>query len=327
MSEHLVPPFPIFLNLKGAEVLIVGNNDIAARRAEAVLRAGAKVIIAAEKITPPINHLLERNEVSWLGRSFETEDVNGKRLIMVATENQDLNAHISDVSQIAGIPVNIADSLSLCTFIMPAIVDRAPITAAISSGGVAPILSRRVKTAVEAAIPPDLSALAKYAGNIRTKVNSSIDNPKDRRKFWQHFADGPIASHIFAHDQAAADREVECSLARLAKGNKIERTGQLILLGTGAGHADLLSLRALRLMQHGDMIFHEPHVSAAILNLCRKDAERISEHSAQNTLKLASKLAEDGLTVLWITCGPPADPKSEKLSKKGIVITKVPAAG
>ena len=326
MTEHLIPPFPIFLDLKGAEVLVIGNNDIAARRAEAVLRAGAKVIIVADKIAPPIKHLMDKTEVTWLGRSFEPRDVNGKRLIMAATKNPDLNTQVSNASQAAGIPVNVADSLSLCTFIMPAIVDRAPITAAVSSGGVAPILSRRVKTAVEAAIPPGLSALAEYAGYIRPKVNNTISDPKARRRFWQHFADGPIASHILAKNQEAADREVERSIATLAAGNKLKTTGQLVILGTGSGDPDLLSLRALRLMQHGDIMVHETSVPPVILDLCRKDAVRIAENNVEIASKQACKLAKSGSTVLWITCGLPAEPKSNELSQKGVIVTRVPAA-
>ena len=326
IPEYIHPPFPIFLDLTGATVLVVGNSDIAARRAEAVLRAGAKVMIAADKIEPPIQHLLVKSEVTWLGRSFEPNDVNGKRLVMVATENAALSTQISNISQAAGIPINVADSLSLCTFIMPAIVDRAPITAAISSGGVAPVLSRRVKTAIEAAVPTGLGALAIYAGHIRARVNRTIGDPRARRKFWQHFADGPIASYILAKDEEAAEREVENAISTLTAGDTLKTGGEFIVLGTGDGDPDLLSLRALRLMQHGAVIVHEVNVSTAILNLCRKDADRIAENDLNTAYQRALKLAEGGLTVLWITGGSPAEPDDSELRKKGIVVTKVAAA-
>ncbi len=327
MTERKPPPFPIFLNLADANVLVVGSNDIAARRAEAVLRAGARVRLAAASIEPPVTHLMDSDRVTWLGRAFEPADIDGCRLVMVATEDDALNTQVSTLAQAAGLPVNVADSLALCSFIMPAIVDRAPITAAISSGGAAPVLARRVKTAVESAIPANLGDLAAYAGKVRPQVNSGISDSTARRRFWQQFADGPIAGHVLAGRMHEADALVEQTIARLSDGEDIEVVGEIAILGTGSGDPDLLTFRALRLMQTGDIMVHDSTVSGAILDLARKDAERITDDDHASAWKRVCELATEGQSVLWLTAGPPAEPDMTARQDCPIAVTTVPAAG
>jgi uroporphyrin-III C-methyltransferase / precorrin-2 dehydrogenase / sirohydrochlorin ferrochelatase len=327
MPKRTTPPFPIFLNLDGAQVLVVGNGDIAARRIEAVIRAGAQVRLAAAEIGAPMQHLMQSEQVTPLNRAFQPDDIKGCRLVMVATDDDDLNAQVSALAQAAGIPVNVADSLALCTFIMPAIVDRAPITAAISSGGAAPVLARRVKTAVESAIPANLGDLAAYAGEVRPEVNSGIADPKARRRFWQNFADGPIATHVLDGQMDAANQLVEKSIRELAAGQAINPIGEILIIAAGAGDPDLLSLRALRLMQRGDIMVHDSDVPIAILDIARKDAERIAIDDADTAWQRVSALANDGLSVLWVRRGAPEAPDTTALDGSGIVITSVPATG
>lgn len=331
MTEPKTPPFPIFLDLAGADVLVVGDGDIAARRIEAVLRADARVKLAAAEPGPALAHLLDLPSVTPLDRGFEAGDIAGCRLIMVATDDDALNTEISAQAQAAGIPVNVADNLRLCTFIMPAIVDRAPITVAISSGGAAPVLSRRVKTAIEAAVPANIGRLAAYAGEVRPRVNADIGAGKARRRFWQNFADGPIATRYLNGDSAAADALVDAAISTLAAGRDIENNGEIIVLGTGEGDADLLSLRALQLMQRGDILLHDTGVPLAILDLARKDAERRPISNADAGWLDAMTLAKDGHSVLWMRSGAPQLPAGAKaaqadLETQGIAVTCIAAA-
>ncbi|MBT6094431.1 MAG: hypothetical protein HOH04_06080 [Rhodospirillaceae bacterium] len=327
MTDRKPPPFPIFLNLAGAQVLVVGSNDIAARRVEAVLRAGASVHLAAAAINSPVAHLMDSDQVSWLGRAFQPDDINGCRLVMAATDDDALNTQVSELAQAAGIPVNVADSLALCSFIMPAIVDRAPITAAISSGGAAPVLARRVKTAVESAIPTNLGDLAAYAGSVRPQVNAGIGDGKARRRFWQEFADGPIAGHVLAGRMKDADDLVERAIATLGSGGGIDPVGEISILGTGSGDPDLLTFRALRLMQRGDIMVHDSAVPGAILDLARKDAERIADNDHASAWNRVCQLASEGQSVLWLTVGPPAISDMTNRKDCPIAVTTVPAAG
>lgn len=325
------PPFPIFIDLDGAEVLVVGGGDIAARRAEAVLRAGARVRLAATEIGPCLRRLIDDGAVGALDRGFEPTDIQGCRLVMAATEDEALNATVSACARAAGIPVNVADNLGLCTFIMPAIVDRSPIIAAVSTGGAAPVLARRAKAAIEAALPASLGTLAGYAGTVRPRVNNSgLAGGRTRRRFWQYLADGPIAERIRAGDTAGADALVDDAIARLAAGETIDATGDISVLGTGGGDPDMLSVLALRLMQGGDVLFHDPDVPAAILDLARKDAPRRVVTDAEAAWTAVAAAAAEGKSVLWLVCGlpiSPADADAEALGRQGIALRVVPAAG
>ena len=330
MPDRKSPPFPIFLDLAGAEVLVVGSNDIAARRAEAALRAGARVKLAAAEAAPPIQHLLDEPDVSFLGRDFAPDDIAGNRLVMAATEDDELNTQVSELAQAAGIPVNVADNLRLCTFIMPAIVDRAPITAAISSGGAAPVLARRVKTRIESSIPANFGELAHFAGQVRPQVNARINDGKARRRFWQNLADGPIAGHVLEGRIAEAEALAEQAIDQLAAGQDIVHVGEIIVLGTGNGDPDLLTFRALRLMQRADVLFYGTHVPAAILDLARKDAERFSG-DAEGAWSTMTGMAADGHSVLWMQSGEPslddsARTQAAQLAEEGIATMLVAAA-
>jgi len=321
MTDRKTPPFPVFLDLAGATVLVVGSNDIAARRAEAVLRSGAHVRLAAETLARPVAHLADDERVTWLGRDFQPDDISGCRLVMVATDDDAFNHVVSGLAHGAGVPVNVADSLRLCSFIMPAIVDRAPITIAMSSGGAAPVLARRVKTAIEQTVPANIGTLAAYAGSVRARVNAEITSPKRRREFWQHLADGTIAGHVLAGRMAEADAQVAQNIADLARDRDVTERGEVIVIGAGSGDPDLLSLRALRLIQRGDIIVHDPGVAAAILDLARKDAERLAMAEREEACMKVCELASDGHNVLWICDGEPAE-----FDCTDIIATRVAAA-
>ncbi len=333
--ETKAPPFPTFIDLDGADVLVVGGGDVAERRAEAVLRAGARVRLAATEICDGLARLIETGRVKALGRGFEPTDVQGCRLVMAATDDDTLNATVSACARAAGIPVNVADNLALCTFIMPAIVDRSPIIVAVSTGGAAPILSRRAKAVIEAALPPSFGTLAAYAGTLRDRVGARIARGRTRRRFWQYLADGPVAERIRAGDVAGADTLVDAALERLAAGETIDDGGEISVLGTGAGDPEMLSMLALRLLHGGDVVFHEPGVSDAILDMARKDAPRrvIADADVDAVWHLAVAEAAGGHAVIWLTAGRAELPKAAgadvlaAMDAEDIVVRVVPAAG
>ncbi|MEK9753665.1 MAG: NAD(P)-dependent oxidoreductase [Rhodospirillaceae bacterium] len=332
-SREKAPPFPTFIDLDGAEVLVVGGGDIAERRAEAVLRAGARVRLAATDIGAGLERLIAGGRINVLGRGFEPTDVQGCRLVMAATDDDTLNATVSACARAAGVPVNVADNMELCTFIMPAIVDRSPIIVAVSTGGAAPILSRRAKAVIEAALPAAFGTLAAYAGTVRDRINGRIARGRTRRRFWQYLADGPIAECIRAGDVAGADALVEAAIERLLAGDQIDDVGDISLIGTGSGDPDMLPMLALRLMQGGEIVFHDADVPAAILDLARKDAPRRVIADPAAAWAEAVTEAEGGHSVLWFMSGRPALPDAAgadaraRLDAKGIAIRLVPAAG
>ncbi len=327
------PPFPTFIDLDGAEVLVVGGGDVAERRAEAALRAGAHVRLAATEIGPGLKRLIEGGRIKALGRNFQPTDVQGCRLVMAATEDDALNATVSACARAAGIPVNVADNMELCTFLMPAIVDRSPIIVAVSTGGAAPILSRRAKAVIEAALPASFGTLAAYAGTVRERINGRVPRGRVRRRFWQYLADGPIAERIRAGDVAGADRLVDAAIDQLAAGEEIDEVGEISLVGTGAGDPDMLPMLAIRLMQGVDVVFHAPEVPASILDIVRKDAPRHMVSDADAAWPLVVAEAAGGQSVLWLMQGRPSLPDAANtdvmaaLEDADIVVRLIPSAG
>ena len=327
--ETKAPAFPIFLDLELADVLVVGGGDVAARRAEAAVRSGARVRLAAADIGPDLQRMVDAGDVEALGRDFDASDIAGCRLVMVATDDDPLNARVSALAQAAQVPVNVADNLALCTFIMPAIVDRAPIIAAVSTGGAAPILARRAKTAIEAALPAQMGVLAAYGRTIRARVNKGIPPGRNRRLFWEHFAAGPIAERIGAGDLAGADALVEDAIETLGTGEELVEIGEISVLGTGSGNPELMSMLALRLMQGADLVFHEKGVPAAILDLARKDAPRRLTAGREKAWPEIVKAAH-GHAVIWLMAAAPTLPAAadaDELLGDGIMLRVLPAAG
>ncbi len=184
---------PLFLEIKDRPVLVVGGGDAAARRVETALKAGGLVTAVAIEAGPALKDLAKQDGVDLQEREFRPADLEGRVLVFVATEDEDLNGHVSALAQDAGIPVNVADRLSLCTFIMPAVIDRSPILVAVSSGGEAPILSRVLRARLETFVPAGLGRLARFAGAVRDRVQDAVPAGTGRRRFWEDFIDGPIA--------------------------------------------------------------------------------------------------------------------------------------
>ena len=270
---------PLFLEIKDRPVLVVGGGEAAARRVETALKAGGRVTAVAIGAGPAFKNIAKQDGVDLQEREFRPADLEGRVLVFVATEDEDLNGRVSALAQDAGIPVNVADRLSLCTFIMPAVIDRSPILVAVSSGGEAPILSRVLRARLETFVPAGLGRLARFAGAIRDRVQDAVPAGTGRRRFWEDFIDGPIAEYILAGQEDAARNLLDETLNEAVKDRKSGQPsnpeGEVYLVGSGPGDPDLLTFRALRLMQRADVVLHDRLVPAGILDLVRRDAERV----------------------------------------------------
>jgi uroporphyrin-III C-methyltransferase / precorrin-2 dehydrogenase / sirohydrochlorin ferrochelatase len=194
-------------------------------------------------------------------------------LVVAATSRAAVNAWVAHQAEVRNIPVNVVDDRLLSRFIMPAIVDRSPVIVAVSSGGDAPVLTRRLREKLEAFLPSRIGRLAELAGAWRGQVKRRIRDPLQRRKFWERFFDGPAAADMLAGRERQAQDSVEQSL-RLADDSNWR--GEVALVGAGPGDPGLLTLRALRLLQDADVVLHDRLVSQAVLALVRRDAELVS---------------------------------------------------
>ncbi|WP_027896119.1 siroheme synthase CysG [Zestomonas thermotolerans] len=320
---------PLFHNLKGRPVLLVGGGEVALRKARLLAGAGAALRVVA----PEVHDELRGLATETLRRGYQASDLDGVVLAVAATDDSALNAQVSTDAQARSIPVNVVDAPQLCTVIFPAIVDRSPLLVAVSSGGDAPVLARLIRARIETWIPAAYGQLAGLAKKFRGKVKQLLPDVQQRRVFWEEAFQGRVAESAFAGKPAEAERLLEEQLAGAAP----RALGEVYLVGAGPGDPDLLTFRALRLMQQADVVLYDRLVAPAILDLCRRDAERLyvgkrrAEHSLpqeQINRKLV-ELARQGKRVLRLKGGDPfifgrGGEEIEELAAHGIPFQVVP---
>ena len=337
--DHL----PIFLQLREVPVLVVGGGRIAQRKIELLLRVGARITIVAPQLTAELAERAGRGQLEHRAARFATEDLEGMRLVIAATDLKLLNTSVSQAARARLLPVNVVDDPQLSTFYFPAIVDRSPLIVAIGSGGGAPVLARWVREQIEALLPAALGALARFMGARRDAVRRALA-PAARRPFWERVARGTAGARVLAGDPIGAERAYarELRMAQLTASSATgaQRLGEVYLIGAGPGDADLLTLRALQLLQQADVILYDRLVPAAVLERSRRDAERVfvgkhSGRSRQETTPQAQihewmvHYARQGLRVARLKGGDPfvfgrGGEEAECLARHGIPYVIVP---
>jgi uroporphyrin-III C-methyltransferase/precorrin-2 dehydrogenase/sirohydrochlorin ferrochelatase len=312
--------FPLFLSLKDRRALVVGGGEAAARKAELLLQAGARVTLIAETVTGEIAQLIADGRVAWAGHDFEAADLDGITLAVVATGDGELQARVSREAQRRCVPVNVVDRPGLSSFIMPAIVDRGPITVAISTGGAAPALARKLRAEIERALPAAIGRLARFAEIFRDQVRRTLQEPRARRRFWDRVFAGRIAELAMAGDEIGARRE----LIRLLDGARNPAppaAGIVHLVGTGPGDPDLLTLKAHHLLQRADVVVYDRLVSLEVLAMARRDAERVCV--GKDIVERLLSLARAGKSVVCLKGGRGGE-EFEALVGAGIAVEFVP---
>ena len=265
--------FPLFLDARKLNVLIVGAGEVAARKLELIMKTPATITVVAPWVCDTVKQLAVNEKVTLIEREFENSDLTHKDMVFIATDKSDVNQHIHDLARANKVLVNVVDNTPLCQFITPSIVDRSPIVIAMSSGGVAPVLLRYLRQKLETVLPANLSRLGAFSEKFREKVKQTLNGVTSRRYFWEDVLDGDIAEMVEKGQDKKADDAFELALNAAAKDKKVQ--GQVYLVGAGPGDPDLLTFRALRLMQKADVVVYDRLVSPQILELVRRDAEKI----------------------------------------------------
>ncbi|MDO6475833.1 siroheme synthase CysG [Alteromonas sp. 1_MG-2023] len=265
--------FPLFIDTQQSHCLIVGAGEVAARKLELILKSEASVTVVAPWMCDTVKSYADNPRVTLIKREFADTDLTDQQMVFVATSETDINQHVHDIAREKGILVNVVDNTPLCQFITPSIIDRSPIVIAMSSGGVAPVLLRYLRQKLESVIPANISRLGAFSEKFREKVKSSLKGVTARRYFWEDVLDGDIAELVEKGQPEKADARFLEALSAAQSEQKIE--GQVYLVGAGPGDPDLLTFRALRLMQKADVVVYDRLVSPAILELVRRDAEKI----------------------------------------------------
>ena len=303
---------PVFLELDGKAAIVVGGGAVAARRAEHLIRAGARVTTFAPALTDDFRELMEAPNFRHEARDPGPTDFEGSTLCFVAVEDERLAAEARTAAKDGGALVNVADRPQLCDFIMPSIVDRSPLVIAISTGGASPILGRMLKARLESSIPAAYGRLADLMGGFRGAVAKAIASPIMRRQFWETVLEGPIAERALSGDDNAASAELARAIGLMAENPETPR-GEVYLVGAGPGDPDLLTFRALRLMQKADVVLYDRLTNPNVINLVRREAERIyvgkqpEDHELPqgDISALMVKLAKEGKRVLRLKGGDP----------------------
>lgn len=324
---------PLFHNLRGSRVLVVGGGEIALRKSRLIADAGAVLRVVAPEIEAQLSELVVQSGGEIILRGYSECDLDGCVLIIAATDDEPLNAQVSRDARLRCVPVNVVDAPALCTVIFPAIVDRSPLVIAVSSGGDAPVLARLIRAKLETWIPSSYGQLAGLAARFRNQVKGLFPNVQQRRAFWEDVFQGAIADRQLAGQGAEAERML---IAKIA-GEPPSETGEVYLVGAGPGDPDLLTFRALRLMQQADVVLYDRLVAPTILDLCRRDAERVyvgkrrAEHAVpqeQINQQLVA-LAKQGKRVVRLKGGDPfifgrGGEEIEELAAHGISFQVVP---
>lgn len=270
--DTAVDYFPAFLNLRGRSCLVVGGGDIAERKVRLLTAAGARITIVAPEFSQALTGFSGESGHNLVARRFRPADVLGHWLVVSATGIPSVERSVYDKATDAGIFCNGVDDIDNCSYITPAIVDRSPIVVAISSGGAAPVLARKIREQIELLLPVGLSRLAALARVWRARVSERLADLLGRRRFWESVFDGPAASQALAGDIDAA----EATMASLLEDVSHPQAGEAWLVGAGPGDPGLLTIRALQTMQSADVILHDRLVSRDVLDLARRDADLVS---------------------------------------------------
>ena len=264
---------PVFLALRGRSCLLVGGGQVAERKLALLLAAGAAVRVVSPEVHADLALRATRGEITLTRRAFVAADVEGMALVIAATDEQAVNEAVAEAAQAAGVPVNVVDRPALGNVVMPSIVDRSPVVIAIGTGGNAPVLARMLRAKLESLIPQAYGELASLLGSLRGRVRDALPDGTARRRFWERTLEGPAAELLFAGRRAEALAAIERGLARADAAARPE--GEVYLIGTGPCDPDLLTFRALRLMQNADVVIYDRLVGDTVVDLARRDAERI----------------------------------------------------
>ncbi len=327
--------FPMFFDINDRPCLVVGGGDVAARKVALLLRAGAKVTVVSPELGDNLAARHARGEIDHLARAFDEGDLDGRALVIAATDDKSVNRRISELCRARNLPVNVVDQPELCSFIVPSMIDRSPLQVAVSTGGAAPVLARLLRARLETMIPAAYGRLAELMDAFREQVKARIADPEQRRHFWENVAQGPIAELVFAGKEEAARAAMHKAVDEAAASD--QPRGEVYLVGAGPGDPDLLTFRALRLLQQADVIVYDRLVSEEILDMARRDADLVyvGKQRDQHTLPqedinlLLARIAKKGKRVLRLKGGDPfifgrGGEEIETLMQEGVNFQIVP---
>lgn len=268
---------PLFARLANRACLVVGGGVVGERRAWQLLDAGALVTVVSPDLTAQLHSWAREGRIDHVASTFGEHSLEPYWLAVAATDDPVENARVAERANAAKILCNVVDAPDLCSFIMPAIVDRDPVTIAISSAGTSPVVTRRVRSLIEDAVPWRIGRLAALAGRWRDRVRETIPAIGPRRHFWQETLTGEVADQVLAGREGEAEQALDRALRQWREtGAAIRTSGEAWLVGAGPGDPELMTLRGRRLLANADAVLYDRLVNPEVLRFARRDAELIA---------------------------------------------------
>lgn len=325
---------PIFFNIAQRPCIVIGGGEVAMRKVVMLRKAQGNVTVIAPALGHELQAMLAIGEIQYLAASFSPDQLTGACLVIAATDDAAVNEAVSVAARRLNIPVNVVDAPALCTFTMGSIIDRSPVVIAVSSEGNAPVLARHIRSKIETMLPAAYGRIAGLAGEFREQVKARFSSIQARRRFWEDILNGPFVERVLSgQEQAARDLLAQS----INSADDASPQGEVYLVGGGPGDPDLLTFRALRLMQQCDVCVYDKLVSKEVMELVRRDAELIyvGKSRDQHTLPqeeinaLLARLAQEGKRVLRLKGGDPfifgrGGEEIETLMQHGIPFEVVP---
>jgi len=330
--------FPLFVDLQGQPVLVVGGGAVAERKIRLLLAAGAEVAVAAPRLTRQLRAWANEGRLRHVGDAYAAAQVDGKRLVFAATGDNAVNQAVFRDAESRGVLVNTVDDVTHCRFISPAVIERGPVQIAISTGGASPVLARRLRSRIEALLPAGLGGVAEAARSLRSRVKRLLPAAA-RKRFWERvMADANLLRwSTMRPERVRIEMDRVLQGLRTSRGGDAAAPGRVYLVGAGPGNPDLLTLRALQALGQADVILHDRLVPEAVLELARRDADRVyvgksagEHHCSQREIeRLMVSEARRGRTVVRLKGGDPfvfgrGGEEAEALRRAGVEFEVVP---
>ena len=310
--------FPIFLNAKNIDAMIIGGGDVAARKIELLLKSTEKITIMSAELSPSVTALIAKHQLTWLAHQYQPGLLTNKNLVIAATDDTAVNESVYHEASGLKLLINVVDQPEFCSYITPAIIDRAPMIIALSSSGSAPILIRMLREQIEKVLPNNYGRLADFSFKFRDQVKASIKGIRNRRTFWENTLRGPIGQNILTGNTTSAEQQFIVSL----KEGVEPPGGEIIFIHSKDGSPDNLTLNAHRELQFADAVFYDDEVNFGLIEYVRRDADKYPQEIASSisiNYHQAIELAEQGQKVIYFLAGYNPLPENEALSQSQVI--------
>ena len=318
--------FPVFLDAKRINALVVGGGDVAARKIELLLKTTTNISVMSDKLSVSVERLVNVHGLTLLSHQYEPGHLGDKTLVIAATDDVDVNKAVYDEAQTLKILTNVVDQPELCTYITPAIIDRAPMIIAMSSSGSAPILLRMLREQIEKTLPSGYGKLADFSLKFRDHVKARVKSIRNRRTFWENTLRGSVGEAILQ----GKTKEAETALIKSLKEQVAPPEGEIVFVHTLDGEPDHLTLQAHREMQFADAVFYDETVNEQLIEYVRRDADKYPQSIPATTLvnfQHALELAEKGQKVIFLLSGNNALPTNAALSMSNVNSKQIVSGG